>query len=192
MMPALSDRIGPGHLPRPPPPGAAQAPAAPAPPPGPPHAHPRARARRPAPGPAARRDLPRPGLAPRGVPHLAPVPGRHRRPGRLHHPDPEPLRPRPRRPRPYSRHQHLHACLLSPRSPPARPAPSRFAAPSSGPAPGGAWTGCCSSPGIPASPPPPRHSASGTPPSTTRSSCSNEPAAGRSSTAGPAPQAPRY
>jgi hypothetical protein len=60
-----------------------------------------------------------------------------------------------------------------------------------GPAPEAAWTGCCSSPGTPASSLQPRHSASGKPASTSKSTGLSAPAAGRSSTAGPAPRAPR-
>ena len=44
-------------------------------PPGPPRPHPRTRASHPASRPAARRDLPRPRLAPPGIPRLAPLPG---------------------------------------------------------------------------------------------------------------------
>ena len=68
--------------------------------------------------------------------------------------------------------------------------PNRSAAPSSDPAHADAWTTCWSSAGTPASPPPPRHSASGIAPSTSGSTGSNAPAADRSSTTAPVPRAP--
>ena len=83
----------------------------------------------PASRPAARRDLPRPGLAPPGIPHLAPLPGRHRRPDRLPRPDPEPLRPRPRHPGPQPRHQQLHARMPQPPASTRATCPNRSAAP---------------------------------------------------------------
>jgi hypothetical protein len=93
---------------------------------------------------------PRPSLAPQGISHLVPLPGRHRHPGRLHHPDPEPLRPRPRHP---VRTRGTSTYISASSAPASTRAtcPSRSAAPSSDLAPGDVLTACCSSPGTPAS-----------------------------------------
>ena len=99
-------------------------------------------------------------------------------PGPLHpHPrTPEPLRQRPRNPRPHPRHQRLHARILSPQHPPARPAPVAPQRPGRA-ARDSAWTTCSSSPGTPASARQRGRWADGPAPFTTSSAAPSAPAA---------------